>query len=424
MSPPLPIPAKFQTLVECLQGAIHSAPAGPSLRHADWTSLLRQAQEHGVAAYLYPWLATQLPDLFSSRAAPAEDAAPPVWRALFLTALSQSALRQKQLADLLDAFGRKKIAVIPLKGAWLCENVYDDPAQRSMSDLDLLVRKEDCEACHRLFTEQGYTTRQTAFRNPYCRDQPYARAGAPLPVELHWDFSSEMSGLVPAPDLPALWTSTVQSTCCGRPARQFALEDCLTHLAHHMINHTFALPLRAHLDIALLVMKFGPSLSPERLEAAGRRWGTGFCVPFLLGYASALFAFPLPPGLEAYSQKADPSRLAQATRTFFELPQARERDGETTLLQFKNASPAGRLLLIMRRILMPRPFLALRYPCARHRLGMPLAWLLRARDLYREKEPQMKAILHSSASRSQLLEDVQTREALVRWLLAKTDKPA
>jgi hypothetical protein len=64
----------------------------------------------------------------------------------------QTLERQRELASLLAMFADAKMEVAPLKGAWLSEHVYDDPAQRSMSDLDLLVRKQDVQKCHRLLT--------------------------------------------------------------------------------------------------------------------------------------------------------------------------------------------------------------------------------------------------------------------------------
>jgi hypothetical protein len=45
---------------------------------------------------------------------------------------------------------------MPLKGAWLSETVYDDPARRSMSDLDVLVQKRELDAAMPRLLVLGY----------------------------------------------------------------------------------------------------------------------------------------------------------------------------------------------------------------------------------------------------------------------------
>lgn len=424
MTLPLPIPNSHLTLMACLRSAFHGAPADQALRQTDWAALLKQAREHGIDTFLFPWLVDQIPDLFSAQAAVPADSAPAVWRSLFLNALTQSVLRRYQLAELFADFARAKLDMVPLKGAWLCETVYDDPAQRTMSDLDLLIRKEDRDASHAQFLARGYYVKQNTLQNPFSRDQSYYHSSHPKTVELHWDFSSQMINVVPPPDLAAIWKCTTPSTCCGQPVRLLALEDFVAHLAHHLLGHLFALPLRAYLDLALLLKRFGDRLSAEQLDAASARWKTGAGVPFLLRFTSDLFAFPLSPTLETYTGQAEQTRLRQACHALFNLPPAQARAGETTLLQYRDASVPDRLRLVLRRIFMPRDFLMLFYPCARHACGMPFAWLLRARDLYRRKSDTLKSMFKDGSADAQLLADAQTRGELVRWLLAKKDGPA
>jgi hypothetical protein len=419
-----PIPETHLALITCLRCALHDAPADPSLRQADWAGLLRQAQEHGVHTFLYPWLAKRLPDLFPSKTPESVDAAPAAWRQLFLLALTHTVQRQRQLAELFSAFNRAKLDVVPLKGAWLCQTVYDDPAQRTMSDIDLLVREEERDACHAVFLSCGYTVKKASLHNAFARDQSYYHANCPWAIELHWHFASEMTHVVPPPDLADIWANTLPSTCCGQPVRQLALEDCVALLTYHLLNHLFALPLRAYLDLALLLKAFGDRLSPERLAAASARWKTRHSTQFLLRLTADLFAFPLSPALDAYAGATAATRLAQASQALFNLPAARAREGELTLLQYKNASLLNRLRLIANRIFMPQAFLMLHYPCARHRAGLPLAWLLRGTFLIRNKSSKIKSMFDKGSADAQLLADAENRESLVRWLLTETDEPA
>ena len=424
MNAPLPIPASHRTLVDGLRRAFHDAPADPALAHTDWGILFRQAQEHGVHAFLYPWLTRQLPYLFSPRSPLPKDDVPAAWRARFLQSLSHSSLRRNQLSKLFSDFGQAGLAVIPLKGAWLSETVYDDPAQRTMSDVDLLVRSEDLDAAHAHLLARGYRVMQNTLHNPFSRDQSYLHDSYPWAIELHWDFASEMSDAMPPPDLGDIWENSAPGPLFGQTAKQLSLEDCVSLLAYHLLGHRFALPLRAHLDLALLLRRFGGRLSPEGLKAASARWKTGAGVPFLLRFTSELFEIPLPPALAAYAGEVEPARLAQACQALFHLPQARDCGGEETLLQFKHASWPERIRLVARRIFMPQAFLVMHYPCARTRWGLPLAWLFRASDLVRNKAGKLAPALRGDEADSRLPSGAENREKLVRWLLTKKNGPA
>lgn len=157
MNGPLPIPPDYRALIGLLRCAIRRAPAERALlTEADWPATLRLARQHGVDTYLYPWLAEHAPALFSARADVPPDSAFAAWRTLFLEAIPRTLLRQRQLAEILAALARARIEVIPLKGTWLGETVYDDPVQRSMSDIDLLVRAVDRDPCDTLLCSLGY----------------------------------------------------------------------------------------------------------------------------------------------------------------------------------------------------------------------------------------------------------------------------
>jgi len=409
------IPPDYRTLIACLRGAFNGTPPNVSLEAADWPAVFRQAREQGVDAYLYPWLAAQLPKLFAAPA-DAPDSAPAAWRARFLETLPHTALRRRQLAEILAALAGARIDVMVLKGAWLGETVYDDPAQRTMSDIDLLIRADDRDACHACLLNLGYTARADALHNRFAYDQAYVHSSHRDFVELHWHVTSDMDGKTPVPDIAAIWRETVPAVFLGHPVRALPPADQLAHLVQHMLHHLFAAPLRAYVDIALLVRKHG-DLAPAALAAAGARWKTGSGIPFTLWLASGLLGVPLPPALRAFAPEPAESRRAQAVQALFDLPTAHARGGETTLLRFKGASPSGRLRLVLSRIFMPRPFLVLHYPCARHACALPLAWLRRACDLRRQNRARIKAMLTPGTAEERLLRNAASRADLTDWLL-------
>ena len=411
------IPSGYRTLIACLRGAFNGVPPEVPLEPADWPSVFRQACEQGVDTFLYPWLATRIPERFSATANVSVDSAPAAWRARFLEALPHTSLRQRQIADILAALADAGVDVLVLKGAWLGATVYDDPVQRTMSDIDLLVRATDRDACHARLLALGYAIRTDTLHNRFAYDQSYVHPAYREHIELHWHFSSDMTGGAPVPDIAAIWQKTSPSVCCGQPVRTLAPEDQLAHVVQHMLHHVFAVPLRVYVDIALLVRKYGESLTPALLDAAGGRWRTGLGIPFALGMASELLACPLPPALRPYAPELAAPRRAQALLALFELPTAQARSGESTLLRFRTSSALARLRLVLGRIFMPRAFLAMRYPCARQAWGLPLAWFCRARDLHRQNRDRMKAMLTPGTEEEKFFRTAASRADLTDWLL-------
>ncbi len=409
------IPSAYRTLLAALRGTFSAAPPDIPLDASAWDLVLRQAREQGVDVYLYPWLSASLPHLFSAKAV-APGSAPAAWRDLFLQALTHTLLRQRQLAGILASLAQAHIDVVVLKGAWLSETVYDDPARRTMSDLDLLIRADDRDACHERMLALGYVVKTFTLHNRYANDQSYVHPAHPKLVELHWHVASEMNGDAPVPDIASVWQNTSPATCCGHPVRAFTPADLLAHQVQHMLNHLLATPLRVYVDIALIVRKFGDALTPSALEAAGARWRTGRAIPFALRLAGDLLDVPLPPALCAYAPELDAARRAQALQAVLDLPTALARGGETTLLRFKASSPLERLRLVLSRIFMPQAFLVMRYPYARHACALPVAWFQRACDLRRQHRAKMKAMLTPGTAEEHRLRIAATRAELTDWL--------
>ena len=411
------IPPEYSTLIACLRGAVNGAPPDTDLAGADWPAVFRQAREQGVDTYLYPWLATHLPSLFSSRATVGGDSAPAAWRAGFLEALQQSTHRKQQLTELLAAIAAAHIDVIPLKGAWLSETVYDDPSQRSMADLDLLIRAADRDACHALFLALGYSARFDTLHSDFACDQCYRNPRHALCVELHWHFESVASHCAPMPDIASIWRHTSPARFLGHPVRLFAPADQVSHLTQHLLHHLLVLTFRSYLDIALYLNKFGEALTADSLESAAARWKTGRANPFIFRLTAELFDFPPPASLQPYLADADTERLAQAYEVLFDLPTVQARDSETTLLRFQQSSRLGRLRLVLSRIFRPRALLTRDYPFARHICLLPYAWFRRACDLRRKNRETIRAILSHDRPGAHPLANTERRADLMNWLL-------
>ena len=91
---------------------------------------------------------------------------------------------------ILQALHAVDIPVIPLKGAWLSENIYDEGAQRPMCDFDLLVPLDEFDRARAAFETLGYTTPDHYFDPARDKDIHFFHSDHPMTVELHfriWD---------------------------------------------------------------------------------------------------------------------------------------------------------------------------------------------------------------------------------------------
>lgn len=414
------IPANYRTLIALLRCAVNRRPPDNELLSmADWEPSLRLARQHRVETFLYPWLAQRFPQYFSRTANVPVDSAPAAWRSLFLHAIPQAVLRQRQLDDLLCACESAKIDVIPLKGCYLSEVLYDTPVQRSMSDMDLLVREQDCDQCHALFLSLGYRTRNDTLHNPYANDQAYYHPQYPWFVELHWNFSSKTDPLVSPPDVGAIWQTARLANYRTHAVLTFSEEDQLAHLVQHLLHHRFAVPLRAYVDVALFLLKHGSTLSNDVQLRIAERWRLGSAVPFVIDLVAQLFELPEAPHLRPSDGRPPPPQVVRLLHSLFTLPPSDVLMGETTLSRYRRASFSGRLALLTQRVFMPRPYLALRYKCARYGLGLPLAWFLRAKDLLMFFTKRSRALASHTIMEHANLADFETRETLVQKLLDK-----
>ena len=90
-------------------------------------------------------------------------------------------VRRVVLKEVLGCLAGAGIPVMPLKGALLAYWVYDDPSERRVSDVDLLVPEKSFEAAIAKLAGQGYHAEpaiQTHERTLRSRD-------VPMTVDLH-----------------------------------------------------------------------------------------------------------------------------------------------------------------------------------------------------------------------------------------------
>jgi hypothetical protein len=254
----------------------------------DWPMCATLAMRHGLGPLLYHR---------GRRMAETWPIPPAVERELRTSWMGATLENGAILAAAGDAIRRLAaggIRVVALKGLHLAAAVYEHPALRKMTDVDLLVPAEQVEAARAVLMEAGYV--------PEGADDPTIHHVAQMvkpraaPIELHRD-------LYPTPnpfrlDVAPLWERMVPIAVSGQPALGLGTEDLLLHLCvHAAYNHRCLVPLRNIFDIAMVIERGGAAVRWEALEGAARASGAGRAVFCGLALAREMFGAAIPGGL-------------------------------------------------------------------------------------------------------------------------------
>lgn len=246
----------------------------------DWAVLVQQAQRHRIAPILYGHL----------RAMPAVQVPRDVTETLggLARACVSSNLRLRhEFGHLLDGFERAGVAVMPLKGPALADQLYPAPSLRHSGDLDVLVRAHDATTAEHILEDLGYMRRPDEEQGADYHTIFTARG---VDVELHRDLGERHVSRL---DVEAIWSSATATSWQGRSTWCMSLPDQLVYLAFHAAKDGLA-SLRALVDIALLVDRHRDGLPWTAIVTRVRDAHLAPVVYLALSETRALLGAPVP----------------------------------------------------------------------------------------------------------------------------------
>ena len=168
----------------------------------------------------------------------------------------------------------ENIPVIALKGLFLVENTYKDLGARSMSDLDILVHREDLQKTVEILQGLGYQLSKyfdIRVSNLYIKHVPPMVLSDGTHVEIHWTLLEENEPFTIAMD--GVWERAVPAQINGVEVLAEGIEDLLLHLCVHMTyQHYLSLGLKGMLDIALVLQRYQEQLDWTRFVALCKQW--------------------------------------------------------------------------------------------------------------------------------------------------------
>ena len=117
---------------------------------SNWELLTKNLIERGAAPLFFKKLTS-----LSNRNLVPENARKQLQSTYYLT-LSRTMLMYEHFSKIANTFNAKGIRIIALKGIYLSEKLYKDIGLRQLSDIDLLIDKENAEEALGILTEFGY----------------------------------------------------------------------------------------------------------------------------------------------------------------------------------------------------------------------------------------------------------------------------
>lgn len=270
------------------------AAEGAELSDSEWEAVARAAVRHGVAPIVHARL---------SEAGVASRAPEQVTRLLkgyFVRTGLENLRLFSRLAPLLQALAEHSIEAIVLKGAYLAEAVYGNPALRSMGDADVLVRRTDLQRAEQLLCAHGWQQPMplhTETALPSGHQLPTFELDS-VQVEIHWSIENDESPFLIDGD--GLFERAGRVRIGGAPALALSSEDLLLHLClHTAYNHgwlPFGSGLRPLCDIAATISHCEDRLDWNLLGQRADAWGVRNCAWLTLTLVRDLLSVAVPDG--------------------------------------------------------------------------------------------------------------------------------
>ena len=383
----------------------------------EWEDFLAAVHNYGLTTLVYNHLKNL--DLINK----IPDAHQQTMHSAVLTNVARNSIFLHKAGMILNALNQAEIPAIGLKGVYLLENIYQDVSLRSMSDIDLLLRKQDIPKALRVCETLGYHP-TTYFSidddNLDIKHVPPLKTKDGPYLELHWTILEENAPF--SIEVEGLWTRAVPVTIAGVPAFAFSPEDLILHLCMHLsYQHEFNIGLRGLYDIAAVLHHFENQVDWHELITIAQAWGVTRVLWVSLELVSDFFSVPVPLDILNQLQPTQPKPwILQQARSQLILSQY--GSGQMTPDLAKFASQGGilpRLRLILQRIFIPKRTLARLYNVPPTSLRIYSCYIRRMVDLIRQYRMSVRHILNRDASTMVSAETQQASQRLNLWMSEK-----
>ena len=254
----------------------------------DWNQLASVSYAHGIAPLVcHSLVGSDAIGLVSTAVAQR-------LRSSYYANAARNSLLYDDLKKLLLALRQEKIEVIILKGAALAETVYPHRALRPMSDIDLLLRKEQLGKVESKLLDMGYLfdghgkTKEFYLQHHY--HWMFTKRSA-ISIEIHWHIMRPEGPF--SIDIAGFWKRAQWTKIAGVEALVLCPEDLVLYLCQHFWKHKLLGGIRPLCDIAETAKYYSGELDWSRLINTSSGWDMNPCSYLGLSLARELLGAPV-----------------------------------------------------------------------------------------------------------------------------------
>lgn len=278
----------------------------------DWTRLVEKAQQEGVSAVLFHNIAKHRLEYLI----PQES-----YRDLsnhYYANMKRNMAIIGELREALATFQEVGIPCIVLKGIALAELVYPSIAMRGMSDVDILVKKEDLFKVDDYLSSLGYISQDSpvekAIHNPvgYLASLEYRKNASPLNLHVHWHIvntSVPATMFIEQIDINRLWENSAMTRVADSRALMLRPEHMIIYLCEHAlrVGHSFDRMILV-CDIFFSIKAFENIIDWNFVSEESRRFGLSRFVYYGLSIVKHYTSLGIPDECIAKLRPPDISR--------------------------------------------------------------------------------------------------------------------
>jgi len=223
---------------------------------------------------------------------------PPAWSAALAAAHRKTAVDNlaalSELTSALPFLLAERVPFLLLKGGAYLVDLYDDPACRTLTDIDLLIRPADVSRLARRLAREGYAGERAGYEERFRRFEMWRPGPGEVRLEFHWWLGLPRRFRFPQEEL---WTRAVPCTLEGRSMRRLSPEDALLYHVAHQADHYFGPSLKWLLDLREMLRRW--PLDHSLLLARADRFGARTALRLALDHLERLLPGETPEGLRA-----------------------------------------------------------------------------------------------------------------------------
>jgi len=318
----------------------------------DWNSFLEKARREGVSPLVFLRLSETVGHSSTVPLGVIEEL-----KKDYYTTAARNSLIFKELGRVLEAFNHAGVETVVLKGAALAEMVYRNLALRSMSDVDLLIKKEEIYNIDLILKRLGYYSPDArgidivAVPPDYLTTLAYISSSKNSPCfHIHWHFVNSTipnDSLIRDISMSNIWRDAKKASIAGVETLVMAPHHLLIHLAEHSLRVTHSLSKLCFLcDINEAVEAYCETIDWEALIRESRRFNLDWLVYLPLYFAGEFLTTKIP---KKVLLRLRPERFSLYEKIFIKLVSNNRRfSGLSYLLHLssnKGVSEKGRFVL-------------------------------------------------------------------------------